>query len=79
MSLRAWESRLGVRLDDLEHASPADLADIHRRLLAHESELDATARELCERLLPLLNVKNARELRELIVRRWPDSPLERSR
>jgi hypothetical protein len=77
MSLRTWEARLGVRLDALEQASPVELADIHRRLLAHESDLDASAQELCERLVPLSNVKNARDLSELIARRWPDSPIGR--
>ena len=77
LTLRDWESRLGIRLDSLEAASPADRADIHRKLLGWESRLDPAALPICERLLPLLNVKNAREHAELIVRRWPDSPLGR--
>jgi hypothetical protein len=60
---------------ELERAtSVQDVLEIRRKLASHETQLDDSALALCERLLPRLNVKDARELSELIVRRWPDSP-----
>jgi hypothetical protein len=74
MAERDWEVRLGLRLDSLENADPVARARIHQALLAHEDQLDDSARAVCERLLPLLNVKSRREMSDLIARRWPDSP-----
>lgn len=77
-NLRSWETRLGVRLDALDHAEPPELAEIQRRLLAREDSLDETLLPLCEQLLPLLNIKSGRELSELVLRRWPRSALAAS-
>jgi hypothetical protein len=74
MGRRAWEVRLGVRLDGLGSASPAELVEAHRKLLALEDKLDEDARLICEQLVDLLNIKSSREMAELIMRRWPDSP-----
>jgi hypothetical protein len=49
MTLGDWESRLGVRLDSLEAASPVELAEIHRKLLARDSKLGLAALKVCER------------------------------
>jgi hypothetical protein len=60
---------------DLSRSTSAqDILEIRRKVAAREAELDDSALALCERVLPRLNVKHAREMSELIVRRWPNSP-----
>src|SRR5688500_5659186 len=54
--------------------SPQDVLEIRHKVAAREAELDDSALALCERLLPRRTVKHAREMSELIVRRWPDPP-----
>jgi hypothetical protein len=66
--------RLGITPADIDTALPERVLELYREVLSHEDELGDTALLICERLLPRLNVKNRRELSEVIVRRWPDSP-----
>jgi len=67
----------GASSAELDDVSPAEAGVVARKILNEESQLDANARVVCERLLPTLNFKDQRALADLIARVWPDSEVGR--